>query len=576
MEQGEPNCVGNKDKDNQEGCENSSSDSGSQEQEDVFEAPVSTLDLTEVSRRRTDRKAKFKGFYFQQMTLVQTDSTDSLLGRTDQEMDTVAAENKIGAGGEVKIPAIVEDLVSKSDDENDGHDEDTECSDLNINHGIQDLHLDSLDVVYDTSDEDLSEIGVDKVSPKPAKSRLRISLKNLGDSDDEKGSDDSVLTPAKNAIHRTGHEDEEEEALTDESDVEVTGMDYYKIRHQADTPVTTQYSVTWSPKKFKAIREDNTPVVPKNQRGLKLPNYPSIDIPSNFELDDHNDEEEIPCKEEDFMTMDDFLEAHRTDYELCKEESKVSISVPVLEEDIVEEADTESLRESIATDSSTRDDIEDDNDYDNETDMSEIQTSYAENPVSCIDDGLEGDIMLMEHDDLEGTIAVYSPCQYKKIMDNMKRISFKPEMVTFSDDIEFEEVVSELLDQSDKNTDPECTDEEEMSEMIEDIFPSEEAKLPRVERKIMKISETTEGKMITEETELADEIADESEEALTEDEFLEDYLLTPFEESAKKFPEMSAEKFTDGSSTVTKSEKNMIKKKVMIEEGGEDEEEEEI
>lgn len=573
MEKSDNKCIANIDEDNSEGYENSSSDSGSQEKEDVFVTPAATVELPEVSHRRTDRKAQFRGFYLQQMTLVQTDSTDSLLSKADQEMEKVIDEIKADAGGEVKIPAIVEDLVSKSDDENEVLDGDTECSELKVNHGIHDLHLDSLDVVYDTSDEDLSEIGVDKSSPKPSKSRLRISLKSLGDSDDEKCSDDSVLTRAKNNTNRMpGNEEEEEEAVTDESDVEVTGMDYYKIRHQAETPITTEYSLTWSPKRFKAIREEDVPVIPKNVRGLKLPNYPSIDIPSNFELDDHNDEEEIPCKEEDFMTLDDFLEAHRTDYELCKEESKVNMCIPPQDEDVGDEADTESIRESIVSDSSTRDDIDDE--YDNETDMSEIQTSYAENPPNCWDDGHGGDIILMEHDDLEGTIAVYSPSQYRKIMDKMKKISFKPEIVTFSDDMEFEEVVSEFLDQSCKDLEAECTDEEDMSEMLDDFVPSVEVELPRVERKMMKISVDAEGKMVTEESELEDKMANESDEIQTEDELVEDYLLTPFEEAAKKFPEVPADKYTHGASTVTKSEKAKIRKKVRIEDNSPDNEEE--
>jgi hypothetical protein len=562
MENSESNCIHQVAEENSEGFENSSSDSGSQEQEDIFETPVSNLELSEILHKRADRKAQFRGFYLQQMTLVQTDSTDSLLGRQEQEMDKNVDEKNTETNGEVMIPAIVEDLVTKSDEENEQQEGNTECSELKINNGIQDLHLDSLDVVYDTSDEDLSEIGIDKLSPKPIKSRLRISLKNLGDSDDEKCSDDSVLTPARNISNRiSDNEDGEEEAATDESDVEVTGMDYYKIRHQADTPATVEYSLTWSPKKFKSVREELIQSFPVN-RNLKLPNYPSVDIPSNFKLDDINDEEEIPCREEDFMTLDDFLEAHRTDFELSKEESKVNISVPLQDEDVGEEADTESLRESVMSDSSTQDDIDDD--YGNETDMSEIQTSVAENSVAYVEDGLGGDIILMEHDDLEGTIAVYSPCQYKKIMDKMKKISFKPELVTFKEDMDFEEVVSEFLDESFRDMETECTDEEEMSEILEDSVQLAEIEMPIVERIMKKISTTSEGNLFTKEVELLDKQADDNEEVLTEDELIEDYLLTPFEESAKKFPEVSVDKFSDGISTVTKSEKNKIRKKVKI------------
>ena len=40
--------------------------------------------------------------------------------------------------------------------------------------------------------------------------------------------------------------------------------------------------------------------------------------------------------------------------------------------------------------------------------------------------------------------------------------------------------------------------------------------------------------------------------------------MTPFEEAAKKFPEVTADNFSHGSSTVTKTEKNKIRKKVKI------------
>ena len=122
------------------------------------------------------------------------------------------------------IPKIVEDLIPKTGDEAEGDDsmcdenDNTTESDVRINksdhskilrdhdnpgittdikpsgslvnitQGLEDngSHQNHLNAVENnTSDEDISELASEQPSPMPRKQRLRISLRNLSDSDDE-------------------------------------------------------------------------------------------------------------------------------------------------------------------------------------------------------------------------------------------------------------------------------------------------------------------------------------------------------------------------------------------------------
>ena len=138
-----------------------------------------------------------------------------------------------------------------------------------------------------------------------------------------------------------------------------------------------------------------------------------------------------------------------------------------------EDGDTESLRESL-------DSTDHDMDYDvsEATDISEVQTSYAENHKPAG----PGEIVLMEHDDLEGTIAVYSP-KRSISYENIGKLSFKPELREITDDLDISEVITEHIetDSEPDMDDDDCnsTDEEDVSGV--DCMAGEVIKYPEIE-----------------------------------------------------------------------------------------------
>ena len=113
------------------------------------------------------------------------------------------------------------------------------------------------------------------------------------------------------------------------------------------------------------------------------------------------------------------------------------------------------------------------------TDISEVQTSYAENHKPAG----PGEIVLMEHDDLQGTIAVYSP-KRSISYENIGKLSFKPELREITDDLDISEVITEHIEtdsEPDMDDDDDCnsTDEEDVSGV--DCMAGEVIKYPEIE-----------------------------------------------------------------------------------------------
>lgn len=535
------------------------------------------------------RKAQFRGFYQSQKTLVVDsgseqsfdrfeDNNTSSFDKLEEESLSDNLEESFSSKPETtsmenNIPEIVEDLVSKSeaDDSAASDDKITEISELrmnqedrnriimdldnpgiqgtlkasdslvNINHRFNEEGHATLEIDNNTSDEDISELGSENQSPMPAKRNLRISLKNLSDSEDEAGTSqstqDSFLGPSKKI-------EEEEEMKTDESDVEVTDMDYYKIRHQEDKTPKTEYCLSFAPTKIvpvynSAKKKASTINKAKAMSNMSFPNYPSIDIPDGYSYDaGASDDEEIPCKEKDFMSLDEFLEAHDTKFNLEEDKglSKVCITAnpPT---DIVEDDNekTESLRESLLGSSDSLDDIEYE-DYSDDTNMSEIETSYCEN---CAKREM-GEIILMEHDDLEGTIAVYSPrSNLEEIEKNVSMKSFRPELQELNDDVDYDEVISEALEEDlvDGDLEKYNTDEDEMSGADDEKSVNDPAEfpLPQANRKMLRISESIEGEIFATESELQDKPKEVEEDVPTDDEIIDGFEEKPKEECHVKF-----------------------------------------
>ena len=543
------------------------------------DSPSTPTSVIERLPKTANRKAKFRGFYQSQKTLV-VDSTEnsvdkpeigprSILDDLDSSSFDHLEEESVSdwqdhTAMEQNIPEIVEDLISRSEADDLSQDDTTGYSDLNVNctdkfRILMDLDSpgiqaslkpsnslvnitqslgfsgkNSLDVDCNTSDEDISEIGSDHPSPAPVRRKLRISLRNLSDSDDNdvsRSTEDSVLAPPKNFNH-------DEDMPTDESDVEVTDMDYYKIRHQNDKVPKTEYSLSWALTKFAPVYEkpkgknDKFARNIRSFQSMKIPSYPSIDIPSGYDYnknEDDTDDEDVPCKEEDFMTIDEFMGAHNTNFDLVKGKGRTKVKITTnrpKQYDYSDDEDTESLHESMLDSSgSTREEVDN---YSEDTDVSEIETSYTEKLPTYKDVGL---ITLMEHDDLEGTVAVFSPRTKSKVAENINKKGFKPEVTEFEDEMDDQDAIVETLktDKRERRRKDE-TDEEAMSgsevSSVMSAIPVPAKAIPKARRKVLKISESLDGATVMTESDLKDKQKKKKEkEVPTEDEYIEDFHL---------------------------------------------------
>ncbi len=636
----------------------------------------------------TQRKTRFKGFFQSQKTIIfdsessmdrpESDSSEFDKLDSDRNDDDSSLEN--ASSVRQGIPRIVEDLVPhKGSTEGDDSmcEDTTEYEDVrmdksdqskimkehgnpgtnaemqssgslvNMSQGLADRKQNHLVAENDTSDEDISELASEHPSPMPRKPRLRISLRNLSDSDDDAKSNITDISSLslgtkpkakrQDTRFKPAKKEDESEIATDESDLEVTDMDYYKIRHQNDTvpyvpssitfneivhedsqqlekasvesdndteesdiEVTemdyyrirhaqdqqqanrsnVEFSLSWSPiKKCESspFRRNSLVNNIRSFNSVNVPKYQSKDIPDgyNYSNDGYDtDGEDVPCQEDDFMTMEEFLVAHDTNFDLekGKGESKIKIrqdsilQTEVDNEELDEDEDTESIRENLhSTDNEMEEDVSE------ATDISEVQTSVAENHSVP---GF-GEIVLMEHDDLEGTIAVFSP-RRSVSYENIGKLSFKPEIRDIIDDnldLDISEIVTEQIetDSDPDNADLNDTDEEPISGM-EIQLPVREIKfpefvLPSAQRKMLRISTSIDGDVCTTEKELPEndhykvnKRNNNEKEADTEDEImhLENFVMSPLEEKSVKFPEY----FNNvGKSKVTKKEKTKMNRR---------------
>ena len=517
-----------------------------------------TEEVEVKSKTLKTKKARFRGFYQSQKTLVTQSTEDSIERGEEEEEDEAFTMDQ-------SIPEIVEDLIPKSDTENSFSEEKvTEYS----NEG-ESNELDCLDVSNDTTDEDVSELGPDDVDQKlgQKKRKLRISLKNLSESDDEKdnsvrgdkeeSTDESDVEVTQMDYYKIRHQNDkvpfiqalptdhcdeldEDEEETDESDVEVTEKDYYAIRHHAEKmeKTETEFSLSWSPTNFKPVCEGNENVgsfkIEKNCAMLKLPQYPSVDINDDSWMGDSEevDDEDIPCQEEDFMSVDQFVKAHETNFELVEAGGKVSMMInPEVEEDENEDEDnTESINESLSGGLRIVEE-EGEQTEDDDTDVSEIDTFVAvSNPVTKRD---IGDIILMEHNDLEGTIAVYSPTF--DMEKNITETNFKPELMELKDDLDAEDAVSELLEIMPAFKNADDTDHSDVEEMSEKDMLSPamiaEPKLPPPSRKLTLIHTARNGGTMSVDFDLPEpQKVQQDIEVPTDDEQIEDVVMSPSEE----------------------------------------------
>ena len=319
-------------------------------------------DNNEVKRTRKDqnhrKKEQFRGSRLNQKTLVESS--------IDKDADESDSDPEDG-----NIPLIVEDLVASTDESENGGN--TENSDVPITiqdkREIDDEHetpifygplksSTSLQSIRqqsnsrdeeterdgrNTSDEEFPEFLPDKTTSKQNRrgTITRQEEKECSSDDTDTSdlivtdreyysirheteyqiesqrefivSDDEVEKPKEQETALQQDEDaEEDDNDTDTSELEVTNKEYYTIRHETEASVRKEkeFIISFSPKR-NMIRMQSC----DETSNLGDPWKPATDL---FRVDDDKDEEttddDISCDEEDFMTFDEFMEAHKTNY----------------------------------------------------------------------------------------------------------------------------------------------------------------------------------------------------------------------------------------------------------------------
>jgi len=597
--------------------EGSNSDSDSKEnsvvesgiQKGGFVEIPEPAELPEIVRERIGiKKTQFRGFYLTQKTLVVDSNTSSLDYDPRKQACSLEAENEENINEEPsvdfefeeepeneqteevkkEVPTIIEEFINvteeveededatensdipvnvedkakiEKDHENPGIDADFIASVSQVRHSHEnDLSQNFLDVV-NTSDEDISELvsEVQELAPEiQPKSKLRISLKNIDSSDEEENikSEKSEKRKAQKKVKiklQSSSSGDESGNETEISDIIVSDMDYYKIRHQTDVQEKEEYCLSWSPTKFvtrmKSFDEDHI---------ISMPNIKTCDI-SDIK-DDGNDtsDEDFSCFETDFMTLDEFLVAYKTNFEFDKKEEKIRVfkkqsTIQHESTELESEKDvcnTESIREDLYSDTSSidEDEIED---LEQDTDSEEVATSIAENPPQQMHS--PGCIHFMEHADIGGIVAFLSPSKTKKWNKNFEAERFEFESDSDGvDEIMTEEIIEEektnVLEMLDINDN---TDEENLSDLNdEEVFFEKDINLNIAN--LQKEKEEERNRSIN-------HMNIVEKEKSSEDEILENFVMSPVSENVPLFPNPSLDHLDGGKSTVKSSQSIKMK-----------------
>jgi len=591
--------------------EESNSDSDSKENSVVESAILPTtleevsesVQLPDIVRERNDlKKSQFRGFYLTQKTLIVDSNTSSLDHDPRKQACSMEIENeellKKEHSNDVEfevdkeseyvtevlkndVPTIIEEfvnvneLVEEDDDATEkidlpinaedkakiekDHTNPGICNDLissvsQVKHFHENIISQDLLEVLNTSDEEISEL-VSEVQEvlseiKPKK-ELRISLKSLDSSDeDEKFKKEKLDSKKANDKVKIRHESSSSENETEISDIVVSDMDYYKIRHQTDVEEEKEYCLSWSPTKFitrmKSFDENHD---------LNIQSIKAYDIREVQDNGNETSDEDFSCYESDFMTLEEFLDAYRTNWEFEKKEEKVkvfktsSIQNPSESECEKDACNTESLREDLFSDASSinGDEIED---LDPDTDSEDIPESFAENPHQ--QKHSPGCIHFMENTEIGGIVAFLSPSKTKSWNHN-----FEPETFVFETDSgdDNEIVTEEIVEEEEKTNimemlDTYDTDEDNLSDFNDDeISFRQDINLNITKSKLVKNEETKKSIQVA--------VQDLS----SEDEILENFVVSPMSEDLPSLQTMSLSHFEGEKSTVTSNIKMKNKKK---------------
>ena len=572
----------------------------------------------EAKKTRKDqnhkKKEQFRGSRLNQKTLVES-SLDKDADESDSEADPEDGN----------VPLIVEDLVQSTDESETGVK--TENSDVPITiqdkRDIDDEHetpmfygplksSTSLQSIKqqsnsrdeetecdgrNTSDEDFPEFLPDKTTSCPKRKQKRRTIKRQETkecSSDDTDTSDLVVTdkeyysirheteyqienqrefivsddePGQAEVEKTtlqNEAEEEEENDTDTSDLEVTNKEYYTIRHETEMSVRKEkeFIISFSPKR-NVIRMQSC----DETCNLGDPWKPATDL---FRVEDEKDEEttddDISCDEEDFMTFDEYMQAHKTDYsfKMCSKD-KIRSDISFKEEEVVVEDDssTESLRESPFPDRSLAD-LDGDTEEEEED---EIECSEA-NRASILDPEENFSIEFMNHNQIDGFVAVVTQektelgevaDQQLLTVDNIS-IKSRGDEDTETEELENSEFKNQKLSSKDE------TDEENLSDFTEDpevLSMAREYKLTDRLNGMLKISASIDGDQVTVETSCEIKESrelDQENKASFEEEVIECPQVNSQEE-AESLQEFDLDDLTTSLSRVSFQQKQQIRSK---------------
>merc|ERR1711915_1087260 len=183
-------------------------------------------------------------------------------------------------------------------------------------------------------------------------------------------------------------------------------------------------------------------------------------------------DEDFSCLSFDFMTMEEFMDAYKTNWEFDKKEQDIkvlktsSVHIPDSESED-DQCNTESVREDLYFDTSSisAEEIEE---LEQDADSEEVTPSFAENPHP--QQHSPGCIHFMKNSDIAGIVAFLPQSETKFLGKN-----FHPEIIEFESDNseKYDEIMTEEIDEDEKTNISELhdlndTDEEDISDFKED------------------------------------------------------------------------------------------------------------
>ena len=319
----------------------------------------SVIEKSDVNDSKVQKIEKFKAFCKTQKTICADSSVDD--EATENKSDEVAdadADNESEAKflfeevlDELKLPASAEDknqnwvvmktLKTVTYEKDDGKDstENSECSgDDNVS---TENYLDKPEIIVNFNASSVSHVVQRNESNiEELENENSINEQNQNTSEDE----DSAV----NLSNQGDGENEDEQSIqrsdTEESDIMVSDLDYYKIRHETEVVEDHQFCVSITDVQL-YTNYKNEPI------SVKRYSVPHINIMKP--KDNDTSDEEINCLDSDFMTREEFMDAHRTNYDLPRKQLTLMVSHSFSEktDDDSDQESTESLKESIESDS---------------------------------------------------------------------------------------------------------------------------------------------------------------------------------------------------------------------------------